>query len=86
MNDEQKAVILEIIGRAIERRGIEGLAAWLIAPRGSDGITTAEHLAAGHYDRARMLAVCETSQESARRAASQGAMSEEQDPAKVTIR
>jgi hypothetical protein len=60
-------VILEIIGRAIQRRGIEQLAQWLITPRGGDGRTVTEVLLAGEYDRARMLAVATTSAESARR-------------------
>lgn len=69
MDEDGLTDVLEILGRSVMTRGVEGLAAWLISPRGSDGITPAEHLSAGDYNRARLLAVTTTAAESARRRA-----------------
>jgi DNA-binding transcriptional regulator YiaG len=50
--------VRDVIERAtLQHSTVVQLAAWLDTPRGSDGRTPAQLLAAGDYDRARLLAV-----------------------------
>lgn len=47
---------LSILEAALKQRRITDLALWLMVPRGSDGVSAAEALSGGEYNRARMMA------------------------------